>query len=759
MLLLLLVGLVAVQANAQGLGIGQWRAHLPYRQGLGLAHSSSEVFCISNVTFYAFEKETGVIQKYDKVIGLSDVKVTNIAYSEAYDALVVVYDNTNIDLIKNNTIYNVSDIQRKSIVGEKRVNSIYLKDSIAYLACTFGIVAFDIKNQEIKDTYYIGDLGEQLSVNNIVSDGAKLYAATLEGLRVANLSSPNLINFQEWQLDTSLPKAPITQVVLFQDILIVNINDSLFIRNGTTWPLFYEQANWTITQMDVSDNHLLVCETDGNYTGRIARFNNDLGFASPIVNDRIRLPQDIYIDEDSIAWIADEIEGLLRIAPDGTTSSIQPNGPGSAQVANLSFAGGNLWVARGPVPFSGNYLQGGLDTYGEGYWTYRDEFNTSELADFNRIHTVLAKPSGDGAYLAAFTDGLIDFGNPIARYDETNSPLQVRNGDAGNTPVTGLALDASGNLWMSNFETSTPLVVKKADGSFKAFRPTPLVPNGSLGQLVIDDNGYIWAQILSSSAGLMVFNNGGTIDDLGDDRTKILTTATGNGGLPSNSVSCLAKDREGEIWVGTGEGIAVFYCPGSIFSDFGCDAQQILVSEGGFAGYLLATEAINVIAVDGANRKWVGTNNGLWLFSADGTEQLAYFNTDNSPLISNTITSLAIDGVTGEVFIGSADGLVSYRGDATTGGEEFADTLLVFPNPVRETYHGPIAIKGLTTDAEVKITDVRGTLIYQTTANGGQAIWDGRNFDGREAKAGVYLVFAIKTDGTASKVTKLLLMR
>jgi streptogramin lyase len=761
LLSLLLIGFLRVPVMAQDLSIGSWRTHLPYKQGLALADAGNEIYCLSNVTFFSFDKTSGEIQKYDKVLGLSDVKVVAIEYSKEYSTLVVVYDNANIDLIKNNTIINISDIKRKSITGEKRIYNIHFAGSLAYLSTSFGIVVLNIDKQEVKDTYYIGDNGNQLAVYDITTDGSLIYAATEAGVKYAPLNAVNLANYQEWTLDAGLPADTATQIITFQNQVLVNMDDSLYRRENGVWSFFYEQPGWTINHLNTSATHLLVSEVDVDYNGRIARFDANLGFASPLIDSDIRVPRETIVDADSTTWVADEINGLLRLNGPGRYR-VGMNGPGSTSTVALSAARGKLWQAAGPTRYqnTGFLPDQGFAKYEDNSWRYFDLYNTPELANFQLVHEILASPTEDKVYIGSYWGGLLEYTNDsIKQYDQTNSILQEQTGNQPRVGVTGLALDAQNNLWMSNYLTNAPLVVKKADGSWKSFN-LPQVNAGRIGQLVIDDNNFIWGTIEGAAAqGIVVYDCAGTIDDVSDDQYRVLTTAAGNGGLPNNEVVCLAKDREGEIWAGTSGGVAVFYCPGSVFTDQGCDAQQILVSEGGFAGYLLSTEYVSVIKVDGANRKWVGTNNGLWLFSADGTKQLAYYNVDNSPLLSNEITSIAIDDESGEVFVGSFAGMVSLRGEATAATEEFASECLVFPNPVRETYTGPIAISGLAQDSEVKITDITGTLIYQTNALGGQAVWNGQDYTGREAKSGVYLVFAINSDGSASKVCKFLLMR
>jgi len=185
-----------------------------------------------------------------------------------------------------------------------------------------------------------------------------------------------------------------------------------------------------------------------------------------------------------------------------------------------------------------------------------------------------------------------------------------------------------------------------------------------------------------------------------------------------------------------------------------------LVEQDGHFQYLLETEVVTAIAVDGANRKWIGTQKaGVFLMSEDGTEQILHFDENSSPLLSNNITSIAINHETGEVFFGTDKGIISYKSTATKGSDKFKkEDVYAYPNPVREDYEGIIAIKGLVTNAVVKITDISGTLIYETIAEGGQAIWNGKNFNGEKAHTGVYLVFASNEDGSETIVTKILVI-
>jgi ligand-binding sensor domain-containing protein len=271
--------------------------------------------------------------------------------------------------------------------------------------------------------------------------------------------------------------------------------------------------------------------------------------------------------------------------------------------------------------------------------------------------------------------------------------------------------------------------------------------------MVADDYGQIWMGGRGNN--MVVYNPGQDVLSASDDEFVSLTTASGGGGLPDLDIWAVAKDKSGDIWVGTDKGIATFYCSGSVTSSNGCDATLIKVNQGGFIGYLFSTEIVKAIAVDGANRKWIGTTNGVWLISDDGTKQLLHFTSDNSPLPSNGIVNIAVSSKTGEVFIGTDQGLVSYQGDAILGGET-KGTALVYPNPVKADYSGPIAIKGLVDNAYVKITDAAGILVYQGRANGGQMIWDGKGYNGVKVQTGVYVVYADTDLGKEHNVGKII---
>jgi hypothetical protein len=286
--------------------------------------------------------------------------------------------------------------------------------------------------------------------------------------------------------------------------------------------------------------------------------------------------------------------------------------------------------------------------------------------------------------------------------------------------------------------------MRKSDGGWLKFSIPFFLTENALTQIVVDDNNYKWI-VAVKGGGLICFDHGASPDNIGDDKWKLFRSGAGNGNLPDGDVLCAAKDKNGFIWVGTTNGIGVIQCPQETFSGTGCEAIWPVIKEGNFAGYLFNGEEVRSIAVDGADRKWVATKNGVWLVDPTGEKVIYQFTEDNSPLLSNDVKKIAINGRTGEVFIATLKGICSFRSTATEGGEKNED-VLVFPNPVPPGFSGTIGIRGLVNNAIVKITELDGRLVYQTRALGGQAVWDGRDYRGRKISTGVYLVIAGSDD-------------
>ena len=770
LLLVTFLSTMVLSLKAQDLSIGEWKSHLPHQNAKAVCVSDEAIFCVTNVSFFSVDLHDNSITRYGTVSGLSDVGVKNIRYSFEDEMLLIAYENLNVDLMQNGKIINLSDIKRKGIVGEKDINDILFFNHRAYLSASFGIVVLDLEKMEVEDTYTIGAGGGDINVNQVAILGNTIYAATAEGLKSGDLGSPFLANYQNWVLESGnaqLPLGNCTSVSFLGSALFCVVNDTVFKFANNLWEEFYHLPYSEVSNMNLVDSELLVSinvfDPFGNRIDAfISAIQND-GISQMTVTDNL-LEQLFQAtrDQSGAYWAADLIRGLVKIDHPAGGQSVIPNGPFGKSAWNMSISEGKLLVAPGGVTSSWSITGNtqGFYQLSEDWWTNYNQYSTTWLTGVQDIIAIIRDPATNAVYAGSYWAGMIEWreGEDGMLWNSTNSSLGVVIGDEQRTRVSGLALDNDGNLWVSNNGASETISVKKTDNTWQSFK-LPLSFNVTTsGQMLVDDFNQKWMITpTGSGAGIVVFNHGANIEAVADDQYYLYKTGEGLGNLPNNKVHSMAKDREGAIWIGTEEGIAIVHCPGQVFTG-GCDAQQILVQQDGFNGFLLANETVTAIAVDAGNRKWVGTANGIWLFSADGTEQLAFFDDQNSPLFSNNILSLAIDHSTGEVYVGTDQGLISFRGEAVEGGEKHQD-VYAFPNPVEPGYEGPIAITGLVQDAQVKITDISGTLIYETPALGGQAIWNGKDPNGRRANTGVYLVFSTNDDGSEKFVTKILFIQ
>jgi len=349
----------------------------------------------------------------------------------------------------------------------------------------------------------------------------------------------------------------------------------------------------------------------------------------------------------------------------------------------------------------------------------------------------------------------LDAENNLTIYDETNSAIQRSVGNE--VSIVDMAFDRNNNLWLSNNKTEKPIKLLTNEGEWRSFKPNFSLPSTTVTEILVTElYNQVW--VIVDRKGILVYDYGEEITETFDDQYVFLNQNEGSGNLPNEQVYAMAEDKDGEIWVGTIEGIGIYFCPNSLFQPEGCDAYIPIVQIDDFPAPLLESDVINCIAIDDADRKWVGTANGVWLLSEDGNEVIHRFTTQNSPLPANEIKDITINKQSGEVFIGTAKGIVSYRGSASEGQSSY-DSVNIFPNPVKPTYQGNITITNLLNNSNVKITDASGNMVHETTSFGGQVVWNGADYTGRQVSSGVYIVFATNFDGSNGYEGKIMIIR
>ncbi len=270
-------------------------------------------------------------------------------------------------------------------------------------------------------------------------------------------------------------------------------------------------------------------------------------------------------------------------------------------------------------------------------------------------------------------------------------------------------------------------------------------------EVVTDNIGNTWSK-LPPGQGLSVMGKNGQKKEFSS-----IPLNDNDNTISSQVVKSIRLEKTGLVMLGTDRGIVALNPDDRVSSTNSLFGYIITPRINN--GRVLQNEIVNAIAIDGGNRKWVGTNNGLYLYNADITALLAKFTVENSPLPTNTVDFLSIDGKMGEVYIYTPLGIVSYRADATEAADIQGSSLEIFPNPIRPGFNGVLTINGLVANAFVKITDVAGRLLYQTQANGGTAIWNLQTANNTALQTGVYYIFSANSFGKETIVGKFAVVR
>lgn len=759
----LLALLFLAKTNAQnrsdslsGLKLNEWQERLPWQRATHVTQNSQKVWFATEWAVVEVDKAERSPKFITKVQGLSDIGMNIVRYNALTENLLVVYSNSNLDLYKpaDGSVINLPFIKKnQNIIGDKKVYAVAFDGKTAYLACGFGVVKMSLQTTDVEYTVFTG-----VPVRSFAVFGDGLYAGTEDGLFFLPKNDDNPADFSRWRSLGAAEGFPagesVKAMVAWNGGLFAGIGKKVFRYDGSN------PATEVAANADREINYL-TAEGAGLMISWRKDFNGSIEYMEPSGNRyeiswQCNSGQPIHGIEDGTKkfWLADFAEQFRFVDLNPATpvcDNFRFNSPYEHGTTEISIGNGRVLAScLGANQFLGAIsTRRGIDIVENGSWRRFHRGTNPELDQQNCTEAfwrVAAHPTEDKFYIGSFTQGLVevDSDGQAKCYTKDNSILQ----DAGvagttRTAIGGLAFDKQNNLWISNYGAAAPIAVLKADGTLRNFSGAP---RNLVLQIAIDQSGYKWFA-LGFQDGVMVYDSGKDLDSPADDRYKVFTTA--NSVLPTSTVSSVTVDLEGDVWVGTQQGAVSFECGSSVFED-NCTGRRRIVNVDGFNGYLLETEDVRTIAVDGANRKWFGTNNGIFVQSPDGLEQVARFTATNSPLFDNVVADIAIDPVNGEVWIATEKGIQTLRGEATSGGKVNSASPYAYPNPVRPDYDGPIAIYGLARDANVKITDVAGNLVYEGKALGGQAVWNGRDYLGRRAASGVYLVFATSSESFES---------
>jgi ligand-binding sensor domain-containing protein len=720
-IILLSIACIDLQAQNDLGGIGQWRGHFN-NHSIKNVVKGDYIYAASPYQIIALDNKNP-IHWIDKSTGLNDIGIEHMAWDENQEQLIITYANSNIDIVKGDNVFNINAIQLTNLYPFRKINSIQVLNNYGYLSTAFGIVVIDLIKHEIKDTWYPNNNQQSTNTFDVTIAHDTIFATTVNGIWACPLKN-NWIQYNQWVHYSNFDSLNLKGIIQQNQLIYAYNNNSIFkLSDGKQ---VYKISNGNIESIDTTLNSIHINVHYPTKKGALIQLNKDYSTSIIIDTNQLKFPMQSILDNNQY-WVADSSMGLLHKSTG--IEWITPGGPMSNLNGTLSV-NENFLLA----PFGENDL--GYAQFNDNKWDQIQQVGNTILPNLNASYI----SKRDQSFWFTTNNGLIHLTNENKQIDVI---LPNKNGGA----FKQIQIDQNQMAWVTQDQQG---LVRQTDNSWNNISAPINFSTKGLDKFIVNNQQQAW-MIAPNKQGIYIYQSK---DVYGTEAWKMLITGQNTGNLPSNNVTSIANDKMGSIWVGTDNGIAIFNC-GNISTE-PCNAFLPIVKNNGFNGYLFQKEVVNAIAIDGANRKWVGTNNGAWLLSEDGINIIEHFTKNNSPLPSDSIIQIVIDPKNGEVFFNTKTQMVSYRSTATEGATN-QQNIQIFPNPVPPNFNGLIAIKGLVDNAVVKITDLAGKLLYQTRALGGQAVWNARTYEGRQVATGIYLVFVRDIDGNERGISKIVI--
>lgn len=695
--------------KGQDIPIGTWRTHFSYLGAQHVVATENKIFCSSDVGFFSYEPSSGIRRKLSKLNGFSDVGISSLQYGS--NALIVGYGSGYIDIVTEDGISVINDLVESTLNREKTIFDIDLKNERAYLGTGLGVIVIDISMATVEENYFkIGENGAEVNAYEVVLLNNQIFIKTEEGVQSGELSL-NLLDFNNW---VRFPGTnAFSNLVTVEEVLYASSDGVLYKFNEGSWSQVTQLPRLAYRLFKL-ENQLATISSDS----LLILHDDQFGFDRTLPN--ITEVNGLAV-LDGRHFLADNEKGLVN----DLGTFLSPDGPASDQFSRIKVIDNVCYGFHAPDPFTydGTQLSKGFSVFHKGSWSIDTLVNFPNVSDVDRI--------GGLYYFGSIGKGLFDVSNNEIITDLPQSSPEP------DTMITSVASFDS-EIWVSSFRGETALVKIVPNGSPRSYSAGFLAGN-EIESIDVSILGTLWLKNDDRVLLLDPFQN----------LTDQITIADG---IPSSTINDIGLSVMDDAWVVTSRGPATFF--GSSFIVGNVDV--ILPS---FENrFLFEDENLNAIITDGGNRVWFGSDRGLWIFDENTSELIARFTIENSPLPSNKILSMAYNGENGEVFIETEKGLVSYRSASSLGSFSHQE-VKVYPNPVRPGFLGFVGIEGLASNANVKITDVRGNLVKEVDANGGTASWDLTNLQGTSVSSGIYYFFSSTSDGEETYVGKLAVIR
>lgn len=759
-----------------------WEGFFSYTKIKAIVDGGDKIFAASENAIFSYDPITEERETITTINGLSGEYIIALHYSSDYDLLLIGYQSGLLEVFNftTKTVLKVVDILNKTSIPpeNKQINHFFEYNNSIYISTNYGISVYDLEALEFGDTYYIGSNGAQVQINQTFIDDNFIYAATQTGLKTANISSTNLIDFQFW--NTLFTGNFIAVNTIQGAILTAKTDNKLYQINGTNLSLVLNFSNDVLDVKNNDENLLVVTSTSVHqYDLNL----NPLGIYTLPVEFDTTITSGLFAA--STVFMGTENEGLIKntISSPNDFIAVQPDGPLQNAPFSLQYGYGNLWVTFGdydiyynPSPFK----KLGFSYYENQAWTsisYDSIQETIQKPSYNFNEIEINPVNSNDIYISSFHNGLLNFkkNNSIELLDETNSGLEslvlLGSPNYKSIRVSDTEFDSQGYLWSLTSLVEDPLkrfnpaTNQWQSYSFSTIIIDPVYDELGFGALTIGIDGTKW--VASSSNGIIGFNENGNLI------RQIVGEDTAN--LPSNYIKALAIDKNNVLWIGTQKGLRILYNTANFFTEESIQTEPIIILEDGLPKELLELQFITDIIVDGSNNKWISTvDAGVFYLSSDGQKTIYHFTKENSPLPSNNVNAMVQNKDNGTIYFGTTRGLVSFKAGGSSPSNSLEDAF-VYPNPVRPGFNleiDKVKIKNISENVNIKITDIEGNLVAESASNtnlrfkgynleidGGTAYWNGKNLANRTVASGVYVVMISDLDNLETKVLKIMLIR
>ena len=715
--LYILIGILGafkpLNAQLQLGSIGTWRAHFS-NESIQQVIKGDQLYVASSNQVIQIDAKKQVTY-LNTTTGLHAIGIHKLAWHPIENQLVIAYKNSRLDIVQGDQITLIDDIQTSNLYADKTINDLIVFNNNAYLSCNFGIVVIDLLKKEIKETLFPNNNRQTVKVLKTLTFQNKLFALTEDGIWSTTMGQNS-----SWMPENTMGILGIQNMFVFKNQLYFNNQQKVYAYKSN---IAAYQINAGKIETILADEAQIFAGITYENKGALIQLNSNLNNTVLIDSSVLVKPIGLLKDANTI-WVADFSKGLYE--KNEQSKWVALGGPLSDASGGNAFSSHQLLMSYGANKM-------GISTLNENGWS---NFNQVQNLNIQYVEAVSIDPIDQSWW--------IGMGEQLIHVDPDKKTIEQALPNPTIGAIKSIQQKADGRIFLLKEGFG---IIAKEGNKWNSYPIQTGYPATNLKKLIAGNNDLSWV-IGPKQQGILLFQKQNN-----QSIWRQLNTGKGSGNLPSMEVTAIAEDKDETIWVGTNNGIALFQCNNI---NEACDAYLPIVEGNGFNGYLFQKETIHCISVDGANRKWIGTNNGAWLIGKDGTEVLQHFTTENSPLPNDTVVSIGIEPTDGDVFFFTENEIISYKGTAT---ESVAtqNKIKIYPNPVAPDYNGSILIKNLVNNALVKITDLNGQLMTQTRAIGGQAIWNGKDQYQHKVASGIYLIFVRDDAGNEKAVGKIMI--